>query len=488
MVAFSSALQSGAAEFRALGFDVPRDVLRVKTTDQFRHYLDDRKAKPGSVIIDNYRANFHRAKFLAAKLETQERAPRRARQPHHRGRQGAAAQGDACDGGAPPGPAFAANALAESFVDTSLQYVNSSSIQSMTSPAAYLKHIYDFATEMITTNSGYDYRAIENRRPDLKTFVLSYENLDEEVTTLSLVNELLTNLLSNGDESAFFTNLQTTAYPIVLPYNLDHATVRESLNAISGLSLNAIARRGPLDSFGIGVSDFSLVPNPTDRLRLYGYHVELMESISTNGSDGTTVYGTWYGRSDTTNANTYLNSAENYRSATDLTFDEFRMLVRDDVNVKDENGDTLDEYKNIFARFLSDGNVITLTRVTGTGDYTTSIDTNVLVPVNVHAIQNICIRLAKRMGLPLYQLDWLLTTAAYSHPAHTDAESNRFEVLADGTALNVLANYVEWSERYSLSVDQFAAMLADINCYARTPSDEQTLMKTLFGTDAGVSR
>lgn len=33
-------------------------------------------------------------------------------------------------------------------------------------------------------------------------------------------------------------------------------------------------------------------------------------------------------------------------------------------------------------------------------------------------------------------------------------------------------------------MDEFAAMIGDINCYVRVGSNEETLMKKLFGADA----
>lgn len=67
-------------------------------------------------------------------------------------------------------------------------YVKPTSIQSTRSPAAYLKHIYDLANTIVNTDEELN---LVNRRPDLNNLVLSEDNLNQELTTLELANELL---------------------------------------------------------------------------------------------------------------------------------------------------------------------------------------------------------------------------------------------------------------------------------------------------------
>lgn len=66
-------------------------------------------------------------------------------------------------------------------LDTKM-FVNPFSIQSKTSPSAYLKYIYDFALSSPNLNDDiYRYRTLRERRGDLVDFELSYKNLNEEV-------------------------------------------------------------------------------------------------------------------------------------------------------------------------------------------------------------------------------------------------------------------------------------------------------------------
>ena len=281
--------------------------------------------------------------------------------------------------------------------------------------------------------------------------------------------------------------------------------MRESLSAINELSLNVIAQRGVQDAFGFLAKDFTLVPNKPDILRLYRNHIEIF-SHNPNDKKYTNeiVYRDWYGLDDYGNGQTYLSNSDHYRLATGLTFEQLRQLVGDDVNVSDESGES---YHNIYAQFFNVGWVVHLEPNTSMRKPDGSIDLfyDILgedpsiaasqnqaklppLPINVHAMQNKCIRLQKRTGLPFHELGWLLMTSLYTHPHYKLENENIYEeVLADETsALNVLAHYVEWNSKYNLTVDQFAAMLADINCYRRQGSEDKTLMEDLFGSVAPV--
>lgn len=116
---------------------------------------------------------------------------------------------------------------------------------------------------------------------------------------MSLVNEVLVlGLIEKGragTERELFEDLETKTFPITTPLNLNHAIVRESLNAIRGLKLNDIALRGALDAFGIGDQDYTLVPNVVDRLRLFDKHKAMMEGIRVMAGDSVaSMYTDWH--------------------------------------------------------------------------------------------------------------------------------------------------------------------------------------------------
>lgn len=88
-------------------------------------------------------------------------------------------------------------------------------------------------------------------------------------------------MLEKGDasEESLFDNMQTKIYPFSLPYHRDRAIVRESLFAICKRSLNTIFFRSRQDAFGMDKSDFTYVPIPSERLRLYDGHLELLAKV-----------------------------------------------------------------------------------------------------------------------------------------------------------------------------------------------------------------
>ncbi|HGJ5898841.1 neuraminidase-like domain-containing protein [Arsenophonus apicola] len=67
-------------------------------------------------------------------------------------------------------------------------FVNQGNIASMFSPAAYLVRLYREAQTLHPANSPYN---IDNRRPDLADLILSQENMDTPLSTLSLSNQIL---------------------------------------------------------------------------------------------------------------------------------------------------------------------------------------------------------------------------------------------------------------------------------------------------------
>ncbi|WP_334470234.1 Tc toxin subunit A [Arsenophonus sp. PmNCSU2021_1] len=72
--------------------------------------------------------------------------------------------------------------------DRDSDFVNQGDIASMFSPAAYLVKLYREAQKLHPVNSPY---FIDNRRPDLADLVLSQDNMDTPVSTLTLSNQIL---------------------------------------------------------------------------------------------------------------------------------------------------------------------------------------------------------------------------------------------------------------------------------------------------------
>jgi hypothetical protein len=438
-------------DIRDLGFDSLDEVLLHATPEAlYQHIL--RRAGRAQGEDESLRERCRRAHFLASKRECAARDAVSLGDPVARALRHA--------GPAVRGPS-----------EPVVRYVRPGSIQSAHSPAAYLRYIYDLARRTIQ-NDGSAF-ALDRRRPDLRNLVLSEDNLKLEVSTLSLVNEILTALLIDKgvapDPDTLVRTLAAGVHPFALPFSLDHATVREALAAMS-LGLNAIARRGRPDGFALADAAYSVVPHRGDRLRLYAAHLDLLRALPAEDE----LYDRWYGRHD----RAALGDAGTFCAATGLTYDELLALLGQDCDVADETGS---RPPRAYAEFLAGGHDIRLRRDERGRDV---IEVAVQYgwatpPPKVHELQNKCIRLQRRTGLPFHALDWLLTCALRSRPNATHDT-----VLQDGSALDVLAHFLEYRDTLQLGVDAFAALIYQINPLHRSDSDEPSLLRRLFGAHA----
>lgn len=369
------------------------------------------------------------------------------------------------------------------------EFVDPNSIQSSLSPASYLLHLWNLANEdIVPANSSLK---IDVRRPDLEHFALTSGSLSDQITTLRLANDvLLARVLEHEgiDEQTLFSNFETMLHPLSFPFARDNCKVREVLLGLRELSLNIISVNGHQDAFAMYPWDtdnlYTLVPNLADSLRLYAAHVELMEK----SPDNNVLYRDWFGLENFQSGNNFLQTTQNVCSSLDISFEYYRAVVGDDLNVSDESGKP---YMNMYARFLCGGWIVQMEKVDGayetTGRPATTEDALKALPPIVHEFQNKCVRLQKRSGIPLHELGWLLMNAYYAHPSYTDSEDSYEKVFSDNYASFVVAHFLEWKKKFEeISADEFAAYLGDVNCYRRDGSGDETLMAKLFKSDAEI--
>ncbi|MCF1958532.1 Tc toxin subunit A, partial [Escherichia coli] len=107
-------------------------------------------------------------------------------------------------------------------------YVDSKSVASMFSPAGYLTELYREAKALHAESSVYH---IDKRRPDLSQLVLSQDNMDKEISTLSLSNQIITTALQNklGNDKDLFQELATNRVMGENPYHQPYETIRQTL-------------------------------------------------------------------------------------------------------------------------------------------------------------------------------------------------------------------------------------------------------------------
>lgn len=108
-------------------------------------------------------------------------------------------------------------------------FVKSGSVASMFSPAAYLTELYREAKNLHNDSSP---NHLDTRRPDLASLPLSQTNMDDELSTLSLSNELLLNNIQTREGKANDSVMEMLAayrQTGATPYNQHYEAARQSI-------------------------------------------------------------------------------------------------------------------------------------------------------------------------------------------------------------------------------------------------------------------
>lgn len=119
------------------------------------------------------------------------------------------------------------------------RFARTGSVASMFSPAGYLTELYREACKLHAAESQ---NHLNNRRPDLKSLMLTQENMDTEISTLSLSNEILVAKIGSKDkkagepENTYAQNLAAAVSSLACdkgtgetPFGLYYETARQAL-------------------------------------------------------------------------------------------------------------------------------------------------------------------------------------------------------------------------------------------------------------------
>lgn len=109
------------------------------------------------------------------------------------------------------------------------RFVKSGSVASMFSPAAYLTELYREAKNLHKDTTP---NHLDTRRPDLASLSLSQTNMDDELSTLSLSNELLLNNIQaqeSKDYNSVIEMLAAYRQTGATPYNQHYEAARQSI-------------------------------------------------------------------------------------------------------------------------------------------------------------------------------------------------------------------------------------------------------------------
>lgn len=113
----------------------------------------------------------------------------------------------------------------------SREYADAASIQSLFSPGRYAASLYKVAKTLHPTSSELH---IDKRRPDLKELLLSETNMNQEVTSLDILLEILQKETNNSLE-----NLSKAYFPMTLPYDDNLNQIGCAMSA-QGRTLNGV--------------------------------------------------------------------------------------------------------------------------------------------------------------------------------------------------------------------------------------------------------
>lgn len=162
-------------------------------------------------------------------------------------------------------PSVASRSYDSMFGSRSSTFVKSGSVASMFSPAGYLTELYRESRDLHPDISAYN---LDVRRPDLAELTLSQENMDDEISTLSLSNEIMMSHAEkqnskSGDKllQYFATHRQSGNTPYHQPYE----TLRQSILILDPM-LQALSFSPDVMAKADPVSLISIISNVSPEL------------------------------------------------------------------------------------------------------------------------------------------------------------------------------------------------------------------------------
>ena len=100
---------------------------------------------------------------------------------------------------------------------------------------------------------------------------------------------------------------------------------------------------------------------------------------------------------------------------------------------------------------------------------------------------NFLARLYKRTGIPFHEIDWLLQIFdASESPNSSDDDEGAYRSIED-LGFEIIAHFIYYRQHFEVSVDEFVALLWQVNPYYRLDMEEISFLRQLFGDDAPVT-
>lgn len=240
-------------------------------------------------------------------------------------------------------------------------------VSSMFSPAGYLTELYREARGLHQKDSVNN---LDKRRPDLAKLVLSQENLDKEISTLSLANEQLETALmaqaGQTDKNKYYETLATSRRSGVTPYNAPFEGIRNALAQQNFVLPDHVLSKGAQSAAQLALYA-GISPE------LYAILTEKIEGLSE--ADTKKLLEKNFPRVNTESLMN-LDALANYY---ELPRDEIQALVTSEIADKSQ---TPNVYKsnNLVIPVINPGGKIVLSKLTKTPDSKTQLHYLDLIP------------------------------------------------------------------------------------------------------------
>lgn len=240
-------------------------------------------------------------------------------------------------------------------------------VSSMFSPAGYLTELYREARGLHQKNSVNN---LDKRRPDLAKLVLSQENLDKEISTLSLANEQLETALmaqaGQTDKNKYYETLATSRRSGVTPYNAPFERIRNALMQQDFILPDHVLSKGAQSAAqmalyaGISPELYAILTEKTDGLSEAATEALLKKNFP--GIDTDRLMN--------------LDALANYY---ELPRDEIQALVTGEIADKSQTPDIYKSNKLVIPVINSDGKMV-LSELSKTPDGKTQLHYIDLIP------------------------------------------------------------------------------------------------------------
>ncbi|MFL6129184.1 MAG: hemopexin repeat-containing protein, partial [Mycobacteriales bacterium] len=294
------------------------------------------------------------------------------------------------------------------------------------SPAAYLADLL----QLLGEQDGGAAPALVERRPDIPAVPLDAEHTYTELPYLDVVNEVLERELQGAGEQDAYQVLAGLRYPFTLPFSLRHERLRRLLEHLEVDPVELYRQFADRVDPDVVAREF-LGLTPTD--------VDLLATALSDGPKLRECYQ--LGDNEAYRA---LEDVERFRRATTLTVPELRDLLYGTLCATPV-GDGAPEREAATQFFVSQGDP----PVTLDADERRLVHPSGSVPVAWFERVNRFVRLARRTGLPLPDLDLVLRLCC----------GNRIDLAA----LRRIAVLIDLQRRLELPVDVVASLVAPMN-------------------------